>query len=267
MPQHCDRGLEYTAIMAASDAAQSAVASVKVFVEVAGVRLWEPVTSLTDVMLGLSSLVHAARLPPSYTSINLWWTIFFCASAYSATVAGSFHLMGLHVDDSRWESNVWASVLIAIGMATLAIEQVHIIFLSGNYKNERKSVGRELLELFVWVQFLTLAGVILAGNRKFFVVVASYGPTLAMLTLIVLGSLACGRGYDKHALKALLRAELISILGAVVQAFGPDLHPHFNHNDLFHMVQIWGNWEYFRAARATIAIESPVAQLKGTKGL
>jgi uncharacterized protein DUF6962 len=31
---------------------------------------------------------------------------------------------------------------------------------------------------------------------------------------------------------------VVSVIGGAVQASGFDLHPHFNHNDLYHVIQI-----------------------------
>ena len=42
----------------------------------------------------------------------------------------------------------------------------------------------------------------------------------------------------------------VSLAGALVQASGIDLHPHFNHNDLFHVIEIGGLYCFYRAGRS-----------------
>jgi hypothetical protein len=41
----------------------------------------------------------------------------------------------------------------------------------------------------------------------------------------------------------------VSIAAAAVQASGLDLHQHFNHNDLYHLVQLGALLLYYRGVR------------------
>jgi hypothetical protein len=40
----------------------------------------------------------------------------------------------------------------------------------------------------------------------------------------------------------------VSVLAAVVQQSGWSLHQHFNHNDLYHVIQAVGVWLLYRGA-------------------
>jgi hypothetical protein len=41
----------------------------------------------------------------------------------------------------------------------------------------------------------------------------------------------------------------ISAVGFVIQKVGWDIHHHFNHNDIFHIIQIAGFWCFYEGAR------------------
>jgi hypothetical protein len=41
----------------------------------------------------------------------------------------------------------------------------------------------------------------------------------------------------------------VSFVGAGVQMSGFGLHEHFNHNDLYHVIQMVGLWLFWRGAR------------------
>jgi hypothetical protein len=47
----------------------------------------------------------------------------------------------------------------------------------------------------------------------------------------------------------MLIAVALSVLGAGVQASGLALHRQFNHNDLFHVIQLAGSVAFYRGAR------------------
>jgi len=47
----------------------------------------------------------------------------------------------------------------------------------------------------------------------------------------------------------MLAAAVVSALAAAVQASGFSLHQHFNHNDLYHVIQIAALWLFYRGAR------------------
>ncbi len=72
-----------------------------------------------------------------------------------------------------------------------------------------------------------------------------------MFTLIALGALALlGRGSRPAPVPMTLLGVAVSLAGALVQSSGIDLHPHFNHNDLFHVIEIGGLYCFYRAGRS-----------------
>ena len=83
----------------------------------------------------------------------------------------------------------------------------------------------------------------IAGHDEFIYSIVDYG-------------IAFGFALVVHARVALKRLDscshwiaagiLVSFGAAAIQAFGLAPHPNFNHNDLYHVVQLFGTWLIFR---------------------
>ena len=83
-------------------------------------------------------------------------------------------------------------------------------------------------------------------HDAFAYVIGEYGSTL----VLVLALLAANRirGEGKHR-AYLAGGILVSIAAAAIQQSGIRLHPHFNHNDLMHVVQMGAVWLLYQGGR------------------
>jgi hypothetical protein len=100
---------------------------------------------------------------------------------------------------------------------------------------------------------LVLAGAKLAlyslwmlGHDDFIFVIADTGTAMAGIAALHLWSLLRSRD---SASRWILGAVGISVLAGAVQAGGYAPHPHFNHNDLYHVIQIVAMILYYKGAR------------------
>jgi hypothetical protein len=60
-----------------------------------------------------------------------------------------------------------------------------------------------------------------------------------VLTLgVLLGTALFGLARGEQSAPFVLSGVLLSLLGAFLQTEGVDLHPRFNHNDLFHVLEM-----------------------------
>ncbi|MGH7148791.1 MAG: DUF6962 family protein, partial [Nitrospiraceae bacterium] len=77
---------------------------------------------------------------------------------------------------------------------------------------------------------------------------AIYDYALTNLSILALQLHA---GVTRRAMSApwLVGGVLVSFLAAAVQVNGIALHDHFNHNDLYHVVQMGGMYLFYRGAR------------------
>ena len=80
-------------------------------------------------------------------------------------------------------------------------------------------------------------------DDRFIWVVADTGVAFALVALL-------------HALRwrqrgsgAILAGVALSVVAGLAQASGIDLHRHFNHNDLYHLIQLVAILAYYRGAR------------------
>jgi len=72
----------------------------------------------------------------------------------------------------------------------------------------------------------------------------------ASAAFMIAGALvsSLGRG-DLESVKWIRRGLIVSAAGFAVQKVGWDIHQHFNHNDLYHVIQIAGFWCLYEGVR------------------
>ena len=81
------------------------------------------------------------------------------------------------------------------------------------------------------------------GDDRFIWVVVDTGSAFAVVALLHLWRLR------EPGSQAILAGVGLSVVAGAVQAAGFDLHRHFNHNDLYHVIQIAAMLAYYRGVR------------------
>jgi peptidoglycan/LPS O-acetylase OafA/YrhL len=104
---------------------------------------------------------------------------------------------------------------------------------------------RTLLLVLTTAKFLSYA-VWMVNHDLYLYVIVDYGS--AMLGLLLLQVYSYYRRHDQRA-KWLISGVLVSYIGAVVQQSGISLHEQFNHNDLYHVIQLAGLCLFYIGAR------------------
>jgi hypothetical protein len=205
----------------------------------------EPATTLTDYALsGLSAVLgyRLAGVSPRDAATPLWAAA-FGAIAAAALLGGTSHGFAPQLPAAA-KLGLWFGTYALIGFANL-------LMLCAALSTLPRSV-RLTLSAAALVKFggyLALA----VSRRDFDWVIADMGLTLALLLALgVHRRLARqpGAGW-------LLAAVGVSFAGALVQYARMGLHRHFNHNDLFHVVQMLALILFYRAAR--LSSSRPVA--------
>jgi hypothetical protein len=189
----------------------------------------EPVTLATDYLLalvtggagvltlGLAGRQHSRRC----------WAVAFLALALGAALGGTYHGFGIEL--------LWRPTVLAVGVAAAAM-------LAGSaFATTAGRVRTALLGLAAGKLLLFSACV--WRDDRFIWVVADTGIAFVLVGLL-------------HALRLRQPGSLpivagvgLSIAAGLVQASGIDLHPHFNHNDLYHVVQAVAIVAYYRGVR------------------
>ena len=188
--------------------------------------LSEPMTLATDYLLGAvtaSLCVRLARNRQSQKS-RTFWALAFAAVALAAFLGGTWHgfLQG---------KLLWKATLLAAGGASFAM-------LAGSAFAVLSGTPRAVLLALASVKFLVYAAVMLTRDEFLFVVIDS-GLALALVAALHL--------WRWNAW--IVAGVAVSVLGALVQASGLAPHRHFNHNDLYHVIQVAAMLLLYRGAR------------------
>jgi hypothetical protein len=134
-------------------------------------------------------------------------------------------------------SAIWMGAAFAVGLASFC-------FLAGTLA---ASIASPLRRWLMAVSCLQLAGyaIWMSRHSDFLYVIYNYGATFALIFLIQV--------YDLLVRKAppagwIIAGILVSFLAAFVQRSGISFHPSFNHNDVYHVIQMLGVALLYRGA-------------------
>jgi hypothetical protein len=187
----------------------------------------EPVTMLTDYALGGVSGALGLLILKNHAMSARLWGIAFSALAVAAFLGGTFHGF-----QAAW---TWKPTVLAVGIASFGM-------LAGSaYATTSGNVRRALLAAAALKLVFYEAWML--GHDDFIFVVADTAS--AMLAVAALHLLALGN----PATRWILGGVAVSLIAAGIQAGKLALHQHFNHNDLYHVVQIAAMALYYAGAR------------------
>jgi hypothetical protein len=153
-----------------------------------------------------------------------FWSLAFAALAAGAFLGGTWH--GFVKSDLLWKAT-----LLSVGVASFGmVAGSTVAVLSGPLKTALFSLAAAKLVLYTgWMLF----------HDEFIYVVIDTGIALAVVALL-------------HLLRFngwMLAGVAVSVIAALVQASGFALHQHFNHNDLYHLIQIAAMVLLYRGTR------------------
>lgn len=201
-------------------------------------RISEPMTLLTDYLLaglvfyfGLRLLAHWRRVgePSGY-----WWAIGFFASAVAAFAGGTYHGFLPYLAPLA-AFLLWKSTVFAIGLAALFL-------FAGAVMATLAGSPRKILLTLAGLKFFVYS-IWMTAHDDFRYVIYDYAPALVGICLLA--------AYAALARRApfacwLIGGVLVSFAAAGIQMSGLALHAHFNHNDLYHVVQMGAFWLFYR---------------------
>jgi hypothetical protein len=177
----------------------------------------EPVTLLTDYALGAVSAWLGLRL----FRFSRYWAVAFLALALAAFLGGTWH--GFLQSDLLWKATILSVGVASFGMVA---GSAHLTA-RGLFRKILVGIAAVKLALYLaWMLF----------HDDFIWVIADTGSALA-----IVGALHLWRfnGW-------MLAGVAVSVAAALAQAGGLSLHRHFNHNDLYHVIQIAAMLLFYR---------------------
>lgn len=186
----------------------------------------EPMTMLTDYALaGVTGWLGWLLFRNSQLqSSRRFWALAFAALALAAFLGGTFHGFMQH-------GLLWKATVLAVGVASFAM-------VAGSAIAVLSRVPRTVVLVLASTKLLVYATWMLVRD-DFIFVIADSGVAFAAVAIL-------------HLLKFdawILAGVALSVVAALVQASGFALHQHFNHNDLYHVIQIAAMALLYRGAR------------------
>lgn len=197
-------------------------------------NLHEPVTLLTDCLLaalaGWLGWRLRARGAMDKPAVR-WWSHGLLLTALSALVGGLYHGLGPNFPAFAkpwWILTLW---LICLASATMGLSLSHELV------GANQGAGWRLLVIAKLVVFAAAVVV----QPRFFVAIIDYGIILLAWAIAAVAGARAWRGWMLAGVGA-------CIVGALVQQMAWSLSPHFNHNDLYHVIQGLALYAFYRAA-------------------
>lgn len=203
-------------------------------------ELSEPTTALTDLILALLALGFSLQLIPYARRLRQEsirsWGFAFAALSVGALSGGVSHGFAPHLSEAAY-AVIWRVTLYSIGVASYYMVA---------------GTARAVLRHRIASWMIVVAAVKLAGylywttvRPEFSLAVYDYVPN--MLAVLVMGILLKRRRRDPSGFW-LAAGVVVSFLAAGIQLSGLSLAENFNHNDLYHVVQMVALVMFYRGA-------------------
>jgi hypothetical protein len=209
-------------------------------IELFGVKISEPVTSVTDLLVSAVCLYAFIQLKKikSKTPATRLFTYYFLTMSVTTAYGGLINHAFLHLLSFEWKVPAWL-----ISMVSVALMERAAIFHGQPFLKE--NTGRFFAILNI-VELITLVSVVLVTLNFFFVELhAGYG----LLVIVCSFELFIYRKTKSEASLWLLKAVAVSGMAAIVHLGELAPHTWFNHLDLSHVLMAIASYLYFLGAR------------------
>ena len=196
----------------------------------------EPMTLLTDYILGAASLMFAIKLAARAEGQESrhWWVGAFLLLTGAGFAGGTWHGFKSQVSATT-AGLLWGVTYICIGSANL-------FFIAGAARALFAERPRRFLRGMLWYALMfTLLGIVLIKSAT--PVFCSFPVAIVFFFLL---ALAMYRNQNSAGAKWLLDGALASALAGGLFYLKTAPAPSFNENDLFHVIQTLGLYCLYR---------------------
>lgn len=200
----------------------------------------EPTTLLTDLVLGALALYWAAALlaagadPGGAGLPTAVWGAGFAATGVAALLGAIVHGFQDRMGPRR-SRPVWRATLYLVALSSAAMLAAALLVFP-------PSLLRTAGLVIVAAKLLT-AGALLARTPEFRIVLVDHAAALAGVLAL---QIAAWLGYGAASAPWIVAGIGVSVVAGAIQGLGIAPHRHFNHNDLYHVVQIGALWLLYR---------------------
>lgn len=201
-------------------------------------RITEPMTMATDYVMGAMAAVLAIRLfragaGTGRLPVLLWGGAFVC-TAWASLLGGSYHGF-LQMIPPGTAKLLWKATLCSTGIGSACILAA-AAYAGTSGTLQRRLIGVVVVKLAIYLWWI-------AAHDEFIYVIVDYGA--AMIVMLVL-AWASKTGGMSAAAGWLTAGVAVVVVASLVQALRIAPHPQFNHNDLFHVVQMAALYPLYR---------------------
>jgi hypothetical protein len=200
-----------------------------------------PDVSLTDFFIALTCLYFALRLmgmQAMHHDLRKLFVGLFLFTALGAGAGGAYHGF-FEVETSIWTKISWTTTLLAIGCTAFYVWHLAVYFLL-------PQSWRRFTAIFLQLGIFGYAYYVGVVSQNFIVAIIAYLPAVILLLIGLLVRLF--KTKDSRMFLGVFGL-LLTIAAAGVQVERIGLHPqYFNHNALYHLIQIIGLYFIYRFA-------------------
>ena len=193
---------------------------------------------LTDYALAAMTVLFAVLLLRSdqlhrQASVRLWAGAFI-ATALAAIMGGTYHGFSLYLGDTGQEI-LWKATAYSMGFVSFFMLSGSIVA-SVRHPLRRWLLAAVVLKFFVYVVWM-------ARHDDFRFVVYDY--LSAMVGVLIFQASAAYSRREESA-KWIIAGVLVSLIAARAQQSGFTIHENFNHNDVYHIIQMIAVYLFFK---------------------
>jgi hypothetical protein len=200
----------------------------------------EPWTFVTDIILALFSFYFAYRIaqdPQSKLSsaYRLWvgsFSTIGAAALQGALYHGLAHVLPVSLYSAFRIGTLWSLSATALFISLSVLR----------FACPRKSFTFSLMYFLIFLKFLVFVG-LATVHIDFLLAIIDYGSTFVVSLIVFLAF------YKRSGAKGMILGILISLAAAAVQMLRLSLSESFNHNDLYHVIQLFGLYVFYRSTR------------------
>jgi len=194
------------------------------------VRITEPMTMITDYVMGALAFVLAMRLIGDNTAgrqlSGRLWAAAFVMTAVAAFVGGTYHGFIQWMPGLAGRA-MWKATLLATGLGSACLLAAAVVAaVAGPLRTALAGVVLAKLAFYVWT---------IATKDSFTLVIADYGTALVAVLLAAWFIRPSGLTPAAWWITA---GAAVAVIAGLIQWAHLAPHVHFNHNDLFHVVQM-----------------------------
>ena len=198
----------------------------------------EPMTVLTNILLGGLAFVLAARLGLYSAAEGIRASSLLSGALLTTAIAAILGAIAHGIDprfDPASRARMWRAALYATGFVGAAtVASVAFFAARGNIRTAILAFAALKLAMYM---------INVARRPEFRVAAADYGGALAIL---LVGAVYASVRWRLAGAPWLIAGVAVSLVAGIVQARRVAPHRHFNHNDLFHVIQMVALYMFYR---------------------